>query len=295
MRVRVIKETVETWQKFEEVVDGLAVHKVPGRYSFRGQAQEKWTLTPSLARLLPKETEHPIARLIEKRATEQFYAHMHRYFGPNEMYLAEVQLPPDADKVAQDNEYAWTEVRRWTLMQTYGGSTRLLDWSLSPHVGLYFAVNQHLDKPGALWYFDLLGFKGAITTAHPAEHDMRHLIEHAGEPAPQGGSPRMHHCYYLTKSVDRMFRQQGIFTLCHDILLDHDRALCRLQEHTGKPIDLHKLIIPEKLKQEFLRRLRTMNITGASLFTGIQGLISYVKEITLGLTPPTEETAGGGQ
>jgi hypothetical protein len=39
-----------------------------------------------------------------------------------------------------------------------------------------------------------------------------------------------------------------------------------------------KIVIPEKLKPEFLRRLQIMNITANSLFPGVDGLGRSVRE-----------------
>src|SRR5215212_6895776 len=39
-------------------------------------------------------------------------------------------------------------------MQHYRVPTRLLDWSESPLVGLYFAVTEHPEKDGSLWCLD---------------------------------------------------------------------------------------------------------------------------------------------
>ncbi len=40
------------------------------------------------------------------------------------------------------------------LLRHYGVPTRLLDWSLSPHVAAYFSVRSHDRKDGEIWAFD---------------------------------------------------------------------------------------------------------------------------------------------
>lgn len=42
---------------------------------------------------------------------------------------------------------------RSTVMQHYSCPTRLLDWTLSPYVALYFAVEQSPESDGAVWFF----------------------------------------------------------------------------------------------------------------------------------------------
>jgi hypothetical protein len=54
-------------------------------------------------------------------------------------------LPPASDRLG------W-----WELMQHHGCPTRLLDWTRSPFVGLWFAFDAHSDGDGdvALWILD---------------------------------------------------------------------------------------------------------------------------------------------
>ena len=40
------------------------------------------------------------------------------------------------------------------VLRHYGVTTRLLDWSKSPYVAAYFAVESHDDKEGEIWSFD---------------------------------------------------------------------------------------------------------------------------------------------
>src|SRR6266446_10614149 len=90
---------------------------------FRGQAVADWYLEPKLLRGTVDLSE----------------THFINRFKQNASFLLE--KPPSS-------EFDWL-----FLMQHYGMQTRLLDWTESPLVGLYFAVEEdaHNSEDGSLW------------------------------------------------------------------------------------------------------------------------------------------------
>lgn len=50
----------------------------------------------------------------------------------------------------------------FSVLQHYGAPTRLLDWTYSPWVALYFAAVSHHDKDGAVWWFDQSAFEAEV-------------------------------------------------------------------------------------------------------------------------------------
>lgn len=70
----------------------------------------------------------------------------------------------------------------------------------------------------------------------------------------------------------RMAAQQGVFTVCTDVYRDHAQLLQELLGPDSAGMAYRRAVIPKRLKIEFLEQLRLMNITGASLFPGIDGV-----------------------
>src|SRR5688572_8122191 len=94
---------------------------------FRGQACEGWKLLPSIMRA-PSRVENEMVLL--KRFKQHSFPFLER-------------IP--------DEEWEWL-----FIMQHYAVQTRLLDWSESPLVGLYFAMQEpkkaaDKKKDAALW------------------------------------------------------------------------------------------------------------------------------------------------
>ena len=50
----------------------------------------------------------------------------------------------------------WDILGWWELMQRHGAPTRLIDWTTSPFVAIWFALDGHEDGDGdmALWIYD---------------------------------------------------------------------------------------------------------------------------------------------
>jgi hypothetical protein len=85
------------------------------------------------------------------------------------------------------------------------------------------------------------------------------------------------------RKTQRLAAQQGHFTLSLNVLFDHDHIITRAcfsataaYPHT---VCLEKWVVPAALKQDFLRHLRTMNVTANALFPGLDGLGRALMEI----------------
>jgi hypothetical protein len=234
---------------------------------FRGQSSAAWSLQPSLARELEGSSLKwfQIARLERDLAT-RFHREAHR------------ELPP-AVLSAKDYLLDW-----WPLMRHYGVPTRLLDWSLSPYVALYFAVAQRWDEDGALWWFKASTLENLMAgrTFGAAYNDAsRSLFQSPDDDGVlvSADPPKMLFVYELKRSIERIGNQQGRFTFCLDPKVDHADVIAELDGYADGP-HLGKLVVPKALKAQLLRELQLMNVTGKSMFPGLDGLGMTLAELT---------------
>lgn len=132
-------------------------------------------------------------------------------------------------------------------------------------MALYFAAEQSPKSDGAVWFFPSAALETVtvnrygklrpdteeqlethdITAIYPIETE-----QHTGRSAPQ----------------------QAVFTICTHVLADHADAISGVFVGQEDRYPLNKVIIPAELKNEFLSRLRTMNITPSAMFPGLDGL-----------------------
>jgi hypothetical protein len=77
-----------------------------------------------------------------------------------------------------------------------------------------------------------------------------------------------------------MVIQQSFFTVCRDVLANQEEVLAdlSLSHHQSREL-FSKYVIPASLKPIFLRRLRVMNISAATLFPGIDGIGRSIGEL----------------
>ena len=276
--MQVDQKTVQTWEEFigyAAVCDiGSPVHPT---FIFRGQSDANWPLDPSLVRhALKAGLSAEKAIELESAALEEFQK------------LAHLYLPPST--IPQQNDL----VSWWILMQHYGVPTRVLDWTESPFVALYFAALGELNRSGAVWLIHVSNALDHFEKMHE-EYDFSKAVKNPQQFLEPGATPVLYFLHRKTQT-DRMSAQQMQTTVSTQVLADHGKTLEAILPDRKEIVQFSKLIIPGKLKPEFMRRLRTMNVTARALFPGIDGLGRSVSElITLGcLYGSAEEINGRG-
>jgi hypothetical protein len=222
---------------------------------YRGQSNAEWALRDSLSRLIPLGTKPEDCLAIEQQAT--------RYFSANARLHLDPAMVPALDVLIE-----W-----WSLMQHFGAPTRLLDWSQSPYVALYFAVAENWNEPGAVWTVDVLE-----KIADEFDELRPHLeVEANQQPFFWTKLHERDFCFFIDPARHhiRSASQLGRFSFCGRIPSDHGLIL---EKTLGGMRDVTKVIIPPELKPLFQTQLRKMNVAPHSLFPGLDGLGGTVRD-----------------
>lgn len=217
---------------------------------FRGQSNATWKLIPSI------------------------YRHAH---------LAEYERDLNRDfklfsKTLITNHSPITEFEWLYLMQHYELSTRLLDWTESSLVALFFAVSDFTNSDnGAVWIlsprvYNLLILK-TINTVPTDQSDFVKdyvLRPDKGSEIFREVEAKFPLAIRPTKNSARILAQRGMFTI-------HGKEKICIKEHIDKknikslPV-LEKIIIDGKYKKSILKDLYQSGISHSVLFPELTGI-----------------------
>lgn len=252
---------LENWKMFTEIIENITPdfpNPIDNTIQYRGQSNKDWKLTPTLTRIVNGDVKsEEKAYGYENQSQMDFFAQAH---------LLDSKLK--YDRIIDPSSMLID-------MQHYSCPTRLLDWSQSPYVALYFAVNDSFDLDGALFIWDWRFYKKNYKVIFPEQNEI---------PSTQIFNFSKNDILELIHPVkmnERIVRQQGLFSVSNNILRNHDDLIISYAQKANMSSGLHKLLIPAKLKFDFLARLKTMNISSESLFPGLDGLGKTIKESLL--------------
>jgi hypothetical protein len=233
---------------------------------FRGHADKAWSLKPSIFR-------HKDLIELERDINRDFKLY-------SRLYL-EQTYPKD--------EFEWL-----FLMQHYGLPTRLLDWSESALIGLFFAVSEFQDSAnGKVWILNPREYNSLILTPHPnpdPNHDnytvptasSHFLIDHILEPdSPATGIARkvkadLPVALRPTKNSSRILAQQGFFTI-HGQLGECLRDIIPKQPNPKKYKVLESIEIDGRSKKEILKELYRAGVSHSVIFPEITGICKDIR------------------
>lgn len=235
----------------------------PSEY-FRGQADANWPISSSLQRSMKGSDFETELSNIEYWLLRRFKRGAGRYLE---------SLPEDDDVVS------WL-----SLMQHHGTPTRLIDFTRSFYVAMYFALSG-TSSDSAVWAIDpfflfdvvdTLSGEGRVglrdewddSSTRFGNRFLGSLLKTASSasgPADASGVIAVEPCQFH----NRLSIQQGIFLMPLDLQLDLIGNLLNYESSCENPI--RKIIIKENLIETGLAHLRAMNITAETLFPGIDG------------------------
>jgi hypothetical protein len=224
---------------------------------FRGQDDKIWKLVPKIYRNVGFDF------ILEREYFRDFKLLANNYL----------------DKLPLD-DFEWM-----FIMQHYGMPTRLLDWTESHLVALFFVVENYKNsKDGAVWILDPWSLNEATMGEFTVPvHNHRFLNDYV-LPPPMNVEREVRGYYPVCirpkKSTSRILAQKGCFSIHGNIQIGIDEitSMFNKSENQIKKIRLKKIIIDGRSKLKILKQLFISGITHSVIFPDLDGLS---KEISL--------------
>jgi hypothetical protein len=174
------------------------------------------------------------------------------------------------------------EVVDWlALMQHHGAPTRMLDWTRSPYVALYFAMQESNAKEAALWAIDLEWLRERSyeilrerdEDCCPKEYDPDAVAQYVNRILLRENNPYVIVQASPVQINERMQIQQGelLCGLLHRPVFSTILLSMLIKPGKAPHQVVSKVIVKRDHRIEFLEELRRMNIHEASLFPGLDG------------------------
>lgn len=261
---------VESWDSLR---DTLVSERFRG-WAFRGQSDANWEVFSSLSRYLLRNRVNPQAwQLQESRILRIFRRKAHLF----------LDQPP-----SESESFEWL-----SIMQHHGAPTRLLDFTWSPYVAAFFAL-QHATGPAAIWATfppELLDkkYRTTIASQHISADEIgpwvignyeKIFLKNDRSIVVIGEPHRMN---------QRLIAQSGTFAMPGVLDVPIERIV---------PVRAIKkiLINTSKIRKNAMQELYNMNVSEATLFPGLDGLarsLAYELEWHWAFDPETMERYPG--
>ncbi len=241
-----------------------ALNGQPNQCVYRGQADADWLLESGLERLLRANWSPQNAKRMEEYSINLFRSKFHLY---------------DRQNATPASKLAWL-----SIMQHHGVPTRLLDFTESPYVALYFAIEAY-DPAGrrdlavfAIDYSALMeqsiafiaerdpGFRETRQSVHEKQDQIfDEVVDANAYDVAWVAEPRVFN--------SRLDRQAGSF------LITGNRGM-RIEDLLNSPpyanVGITKYRIPAQFYTALFALLRKMNITSKSLYGDLDGLARWI-------------------
>lgn len=222
---------------------------------FRGQENKDWSLLPNIAR---PTADHPDGLLNQELAA------IKRFKQNADAFLQRVP----------QSEWEWI-----FLMQHHRGLTRLLDWSESPLVALYFALGHEDDAlDSVVWCLDPMALNQQAGHRRQFDRDVlafgidnvldSYLPDRVGDAQ---GAQLLPVAGIGPRNSRRMIAQSGTFTITH--------KSATAIESVGDTDHIWRFIVPANQKADLRNELRLIGFNEFLLFPDLETLALHTREM----------------
>ena len=247
----------------DQLIHSLNV--LPNNYIYRGHADSIWNLESTLERTLGVNWTSEMAGKSEDHYLNLFKSKYHIY---------------------NDNEHEPKSKLAWlSVMQHYGAPTRLIDFTESPYIALYFALeayNPLLQRDLAIYAIDYTSIMDASLT-YISKRDPEFNKERADIVGIQDQlfddfvDRFSYEVVWITEPLElnaRIDRQSGTFLISGD---KERKIEDLLSLDMYEDVNILKYIVPHSMYEQIYALLRKMNINAKTIYGDLGGLAKSIK------------------
>jgi hypothetical protein len=254
---------IEDWQHYNEIMSNF--HSTD--WIYRGQSSFEWKIQTTLHREMLNflNVDNKVGIEIERKMRKEFLSSFHLYSS----YLFKEPSDEDFNK--------WTEYHLEVLatMQHYGSPTRLLDWTHSPYIATFFALD------GATNNFCIYALNTRVLEKYNVEKFGSAYNHYKSQTFfKRGTSDIFVYTYEPYQKNERLRKQQGLFLVpsvtnknIDEILKTYDIKDGSLK---GEKVAL-KFIFSKEYILDYWSKLKQMNITHETIYPGFEGFCKSLK------------------
>lgn len=252
--------SIDSVDQLLQLVNGL-----PNNFIYRGQADASWQLQSSLERLIGTDWSSEKAQKFEELSLIRFRSKFHLY---------------DRENIEPKSKLGWL-----SLMQHHGVPTRLLDFTESPYIALYFALETYSSRMRsdlALYAIDYTAvLEASIEYIQQKDLSFKDNRQSSFEKQDQVFDDVIDRFAYDIAWIaepglfnSRLDKQSGSFLISGNRSM---RIESVLDQSIYANVEMNKYIIPASLYTGIFALLRKMNITSKSLYGDLDGLARAIR------------------
>lgn len=283
-----LETELEHWNDLTQLNHGFT-----SKFVYRGQGDSKWRLSSSLERLM--DLYHPFPPSGYFQMLDYYAKNIIKDFKWKFPIYAKGPIPSD------DDTLEWC-----SILQHYGAPTRMVDFTYSPYIALYMAIESSKARYCSIWCLNKHVYNSPIieefskktgecfTSPFELEKYMHEQVNLRLKGGKQKDDKPGIFLVRPDRTNERICRQQGLFAIPSDMSLSFEDNVFSVitnknavkipfgdvigysnsDNGTYKQTDiaLIKINISTKLRLELMNYLNQVNINAESMYPGLEGL-----------------------
>jgi len=157
-----------------------------------------------------------------------------------------------------------------SMMQHYGAPSRMLDFSFSPYVALFFAISG-IDTEAVVFCVKYSELQEIDNKFYPDIDDIKTNVMKQNTDINRA----ILIPYEPQFTNNRIMAQQGAFLIPNTINYSHDDILNKYDNDNF----VYKIIIHEEIAYQLIEKLAQMNISSINIYPGLEGFCKSFENI----------------